>query len=428
MSDRDPTTRLFRAEAIAEQQDRRLGSVLLVPRLTYSVLAGFALVVILGILAIFTFGEYTRKTRLGGWIAPEGGLIQVVAPQTGILTRIHVEEGEEVAAGARLAILSTELRSEAFGATRGEVLRQLRTGRDSMTAERARRKQIFEAEARQIEARLEVAAREADGLAREIEVQVERVALAERILARQRDLRDRDIVTEQTLEAAAADALDQKLALQALERERTALARSRLDLEADRENLPLEEAAQLEEIARAILELDREIAEAEAAREVVIVAPEAGTVTALQAAAGSSIGPEAPLLTLVPEGAKLQAQLYGPSRAIGFVRPGQKVRLRYEPFPHQKFGQYEGTVTSVTRSTLGAAESAGAPMSPAGSAAAEPLYRVTVDLASQSVAAYGEAVALQPGMRLEADILIETRRLYRWVLDPLDAMRDGGAA
>ena len=40
-------------------------------------------------------------------------------------------------------------------------------------------------------------------------------------------------------------------------------------------------------------------------------------------------------------------------------------------------------------------------------------------LARQTAVAYGEPVALQPGMQLEADVLIEQRRLIEWVLDPL---------
>jgi membrane fusion protein len=43
------------------------------------------------------------------------------------------------------------------------------------------------------------------------------------------------------------------------------------------------------------------------------------------------------------------------------------------------------------------------------------------------VIAYGEAVPLQPGMQLEADVLMGTRRLYQWVLDPLHSLTGGGA-
>ena len=64
-------------------------------------------------------------------------------------------------------------------------------------------------------------------------------------------------------------------------------------------------------------------------------------------------------MTLVPAGALLEARLYGPSRAIGFVRPGQRVLLRYDAYPHQKFGHYAGTVTAVSRATVSPGELAG---------------------------------------------------------------------
>ncbi len=86
------------------------------------------------------------------------------------------------------------------------------------------------------------------------------------------------------------------------------------------------------------------------------MAPQAGAITALQAAAGGSVGSAEPLMTLVPEGAELEARLYGPSRSIGFVRPGQRVLLRYEAYPYQKFGYYEGVVKSVSRATVGPGE------------------------------------------------------------------------
>jgi membrane fusion protein len=48
-----------------------------------------------------------------------------------------------------------------------------------------------------------------------------------------------------------------------------------------------------------------------------------------------------------------------------------------------------------------------------------PGYRVTVELESQSVAAYGKPQPLQAGMLAEADVLQDTRRLYEWALEPL---------
>lgn len=416
-----PGTDLFRSEALAEQQDRWLGTVLLVPTLSHTVYTVFATVIVLGVIGLFAFGEYTRKARISGWLAPEQGLTEIVAPKAGVLTQVLVHEGREVEAGAALAVLSAERRSGAVGATQGEVVRQLRARRDSLLGERERHGALFREQAAAQRARLAVMEAASRDLEKELALQRERVELAKEALARQRTLRVRDLVTEETLLSFEESALEQARALQTLERERTTLARERLEVEAAQAEAPLREQLQIAEIDRAVAALEQELAEAEALREVVIAAPQAGTVTALRVSAGGSVGPAEPLMTLVPSGATLEAQLYGPSRAIGFVRPGQKVLIRYDAYPYQKFGYYKGVVKNVWRATVGASELAGGGTTGlAGLAAAgEPVYRITVALEAQTATAYGEPAPLQPGMTLQADVLIETRRVYQWVLDPL---------
>ena len=104
-----------------------------------------------------------------------------------------------------------------------------------------------------------------------------------------------------------------------------------------------------------------------------------------------------------------------PSRAIGFIEPGSRVVLRYQAFPYEKFGQQYGRVDDVSRSALSPADVA----SLVGQQAREPLYRVQVALDRQTVPAYGKAEPLKPGMALEADILMERRRLIEWMFEPL---------
>ena len=108
----------------------------------------------------------------------------------------------------------------------------------------------------------------------------------------------------------------------------------------------------------------------------------------------------------------MQAHLYAPSRAIGFIRPGNTVLLRYQAYPYQKFGHARGTVLSISRSAMSGDDMPAA-------AGREALYRITVSLHNQTMRAYGQAYALQPGMLVDADILLEQRMLYEWALEPL---------
>lgn len=105
--------------------------------------------------------------------------------------------------------------------------------------------------------------------------------------------------------------------------------------------------------------------------------------------------------------------LFVPTRAIGFVRPGQKVRLLYEAFPFQRFGTYSGHVVSVSKTILSETEVA-APVQ-----LREAAYKVIATLDRPDVDANGQKIPLQAGMLLRADILLERRELVRWLLDPI---------
>ncbi len=166
------------------------------------------------------------------------------------------------------------------------------------------------------------------------------------------------------------------------------------------------------ELERALAATQRELVENDARRAAVVTAPQPGTVTALAAEVGQPVDPGAVLARIVPDEPMLVAELFAPSRAVGFVAVGDEVRLRYAAFPYQKFGHARGTVTGMSAATVAS------DMAHAG----EPLYRVTVALRSQTVQAYGEPRRLLPGMAVEADVLGERRRLYEWVLEPLYAL------
>jgi membrane fusion protein len=199
-----------------------------------------------------------------------------------------------------------------------------------------------------------------------------------------------------------------------------------LTVSAELGELPLRLGKEMATLERSAAQIGQERAEAEARREIVMTAPGDGTVTAIQAVVGAAGGSAVPLLAIVPEDHRLEAHLYGASRAVGFVQPGQRVLVRYPAFPYQRFGHHEGVVASVSRTAVGPADLppplAGVAGRGGPGGAAEPIYRIVVELARQNVDAYGQSMALQPGMTLEADVLLDRRRLAEWALEPLYAV------
>jgi membrane fusion protein len=168
----------------------------------------------------------------------------------------------------------------------------------------------------------------------------------------------------------------------------------------------------------AAAEIDSRLAEAEGQRAYLVVAPASGRVSALQANAGNQADPTRPLMSIVPEGEELQAILFVPERAIGFVAQGQDVRLSLDAFPFQRFGAQFGTITNIARTLLRPEQLSAAVQPPS-----EPSYRVTVALRTQSITAYGHAIPLQADMQLRADIIFDRRGFMQWLLDPVLSAR-----
>ncbi|MEL7347785.1 MAG: HlyD family efflux transporter periplasmic adaptor subunit, partial [Pseudomonadota bacterium] len=150
-----------------------------------------------------------------------------------------------------------------------------------------------------------------------------------------------------------------------------------------------------------------------ARRETLLMAPIDGVVAALTAAPGQDVAPGRALVQILPEGAVFEATLFVPSRAIGFVVPGQDVGIRYDAFPHERFGVFPGRVAAVTRTVIAPEDAP--PQLPLN----VPAYRVTVALEDQSVSTDDLAAPLQAGMRLQASIALERRSLLDWLLAPL---------
>ena len=151
-----------------------------------------------------------------------------------------------------------------------------------------------------------------------------------------------------------------------------------------------------------------------ASRSYVLRAPVAGRVTALTARLGQGVSPQSQLMAIVPSGARLTAELAVPSAAMGFVKPGQEVRLALDAFPYQRFGTVKGRVRTVPSSTINAPASNGATIA---------VYPVIVDIEAPKIFAYGRDEPLVAGMNLTARIITERQSLLEWLFEPLFAVR-----
>lgn len=211
-----------------------------------------------------------------------------------------------------------------------------------------------------------------------------------------------------------------KADLAAYQREESNLAREIAAQQSNLNKLPEQQANEISQLERTLAAYNQEILDYGVREGQTIRAAVSGYANAVNAEVGQQADASRLLASIVPQAAQLQANLYVPSRAVGFVKPGDKVVLRYQAYPYQKFGHATGRIVSIAQTALNKQELANLGnifTNPA--LLNEPAYLVKVKLDKQTISVYGKETKLPIGMTAEADILHENKKLYEWVLDPL---------
>ena len=405
---------LFRPEVVEGRRQGWLGSIQLIRPVSFTVLTVFVVTTTVAVVSYLSFGEYTRKARVSGYLVPDSGVIRLVTPQPATVVERHVTEGQSVRQGDVLFVLSLE-RATLQGGTQAAVQQSLAARERSLQASSKQQALLQQTQSAALQRQISDMQRELAQLGTEADLQRERLGLAQQALARLESLRNDNFVSSAQVQTKAEEVLGLRAQLQGLERQGATKQREIGGLEAQLRELPLRTQTQLGEIDRDIAELVQKSAESEALTRIVIRAPQDGMVTSVLAERGQTATPATALASLVPADARLQAHLFAPSSAVGFVRSEQSVLLRYQAYPYQKFGHQAGHVMQVSRTPLQAAELASLALP----ASSEPLYRITVALDQQAVLAYGQAQPLAPGMQLDADVLLDRRRLIEWIFEPV---------
>jgi membrane fusion protein len=406
---------LFRRELEQARADSWLGKVVLTRPTSFALMAFGAAAFTAALAAFFVFGEYTRKARVTGVLAPEQGIVKIIAQQAGVVEAVHAAEGRLVRKDAPLIVLGDGRAAAGFAEVGIAVGERLRERRDALARQREHTVATLRMEREAARDRVARLASEIDQVDAELAAQAARTQIAARGFGRAEGLESVGFLSAAAAERERDASLEHEGRLQNLRRTRMALDRERASAALEGELATARAQAQLAALDAQSAATEQESVERTVQYRAAIVAPSDGMIATVLVERGQMVTPGTPLLAMIPADSALEAHLYAPSRSIGFVHEGQHVLLRYLAYPHQKFGMHGASVIAVSRNPMAPAELGFTPAD----GSRDPLYRIKARLDSQSIAAYGRFEPLQPGMQIEADILLDRRRLIEWIFEPL---------
>ncbi|WP_367381014.1 HlyD family secretion protein [Stenotrophomonas cyclobalanopsidis] len=407
---------LFRNEAI-EAATQRFGSPVQAPGVGMWLATGFV-VALLCVAALFLITtSFPRKETVSGALVPSRGLLPIISQRSGVVSNVYVEEGAKVGQGEPIVTVSVDSvidTGESTGATlsgMAERLTQASVDREHATDA------SLDSQAAGIRERMLGTTRQLAVLRGNVTLYEQQQTIAEKTVHDLGRLRAEQLVSELQYRDAEVRVLNVRQSIAEVQTRIAQLGQEHEQMRHELGRLKAERDANRATSLSELLGAREKAINYKLGTQFNLVAQSAGRITWLQAKPGATVTAGRTLGVMMPEGSQLFAELWVPSSAIAFVDVGTEVRLMYDAFPYQKFGVGHARIVKIARSPTSPEDL------PADLQAVESQYRLLAALDDQQMQAYGKALALAPGMRLKADLVLEKRSLLDWLLEPLLAAK-----
>ena len=408
---------LFRKQASTAQTERLFGEVSLSVAPTSRLLT-LVFTALFAVVIVFLFtNSYHRKQMVVGHLKPSKSIVTARSPGHFIVSDVFVEVGQPVAPGDPIIALTSIDALTDGNRLYAQTLTNLNKRKESLKAQLDDLEHWQRLKKQKLEKQLVQNQHTQNFKQQQIDTLVERIELAYGQKSEAETLHQQGYVTTEHLNQKTAGLLallQQKAELQMqfaeLQHQQSLTRNAQLEM-------PLSRRQEQRSIQSNLALIESQILDLKSQNELILTASKSGFISNLVTKRDEIIEKNQYLFTLAPVSSELYAELMIPSRAMGFVKPGQKARLKIDAFPYQKFGAIDAVIMKAATTTV-MSNSLLTPFN-----FKEPVYLVTAKLNHQQLTAFKQNHKLQAGMLLSADIVLEQRTLTEWLFEPLFSLK-----
>ena len=408
---------------------------------TWRPLAWLSMVALTGTVVWAAVTDLDQIAVARGTVVPKGEVRVVQHLEGGIVTAIHVREGDSVAAGQPLIQLDLgsgglnaeeiEVRLDGLVLERSRLLSEYASLALSLPAEPSRRQpQLAEAEraaflSRRRDHESNVAVLREQKRQRQLEIQsIEtRTASVERNLALSRSqydmihrLAQKQLVPKMQELQMARDVEQLEGELAALRVARPAAERAHAEVEErllqERNRFHKEAAERLREVELEIAR-QRELFARATSQEhrAEIVSPIDGVVQDMKInTIGGVVGPAEPIVEIVPSEEELVIEAQLSPLDIGHIAVGQPATVKVSTYDFLTYGTLTGTVRNVSADTNTDAEG-------------NHYFRLVVVTDRDHLRIGDDSYPISPGMQAQVDIELGQRTVLQYIVEPVLKLR-----
>ncbi|SSP21046.1 protein secretion efflux system ABC transporter [Acinetobacter baumannii] len=411
---------LFRKEVFESRKNRFVGNVIVSVPITFKMLALIFGLMGLALLIFIFSGEFTKKVRVSGQIMPNDGFVKIYSTRTSIVKDVYVKENDFVKVGQNLLHINNSFFLEDNKDLYDSISYESNQRIELFSKEIAKEKTIYENKKQNSIKELDYINKEISNANQLFYTTKYKLSVANDVYARYKIAHRNNAASLDEVQIKESQTLDLKNQLKQIESELDSLKENLRNKKFEILSLEQEHLKHLTKLQREGSEINQEKIQSQSNSDQILKSPVDGKISIINIEKGQTIELNKILMSIVPTNTKLVCFLYVPSNAIGFIKPNTEVSIRYFAFPYQKFGLAKAKVLSISETPIPYQDLNSLGLIPMqGITSNEPVYIIKASLDKQTITAYGEEVNLKVGMLLEADIKLEKRKIYEWILEPL---------
>jgi len=404
---------IFRKEAVEHQHMSLYGEVIISQPTPYYFISVFMFVLVLFLGVVLYWGIYTKKETTTGYLALTTGFSKIYPKRNGIVNQVMVSDGQRIVKGQKLIYISTKKESEDALDIDGKIINELENTLLGIIKKKNLEKQLAKLEIKRLQS---VSINIKKNISHN---QKQLTYLSEKVLRSDKKLHDTDglhkkgLLSTNEFDKEKELNIDKHLELNRFQIEIEKLKLRYTEINNQLNKTPLLLSSKLTNLQSDTSNINQEIIKLKNDQGYFLRSSITGKITALQVKNGQYVYINTPLMVVIPENSLLEAIMLIPTKSIGLIRKNQIVKIRYSAFPYQRYGIFNGTIDKISKVILNPDEIQ-FPTS-----VKEPVYRVTVKIANQSINSHNQKFPLQAGMSFEADIVLENLSFFDWVFEPL---------
>lgn len=410
---------MFREEAIEYQSKKWKSSAVLFSRVPALVVFSISFFIFTAFILFIVFGNYTRRETVVGELVMQSHPILLSAPKSGYISESYIQPHQQVKKGEPLFKITLDRITHSGNINVNSILSlksQIQATEQAITALQKNKTETIASLEKQIKNTLKIYQDKQSYL---VEIEKSMNDYAD-LVKRYEKLLKVGHSSHDEVNIQKSRYFQQKSMFNELKQELIQLKSSQLNLENEIETRKTEFDNQIIRYEMQKSDLSIRLMEFESVSEIIVNASVDGKIESTSVTIGQIIKENDPLAQILPQNkGDYQLVMWVPNSAISFIKQGDEVNIRYEAFPFEKFGLFKGKITSISTLPASLQELSFYKNLPANLEQGIPLYKILIELVDQSVKYHDTTLYFMSGMKAEATLFLEKRKLYEWILFPM---------